>query len=132
MRTVDKSRLKFLVVDDSSTMRRIIRLSLVKYGIAGENIAEAADGVEALTQLSGTKFDVILADWNMPNCDGMELLRRSRAIPGCEHIPYILITSEAGRDDVILAIKAGVTDYIVKPILYESISRKLDSALGSL
>jgi len=127
---VDKAQLKFLVVDDSSTMRRIVRLCLMKYGIAATNVVEAADGLEALAQLGKSKFDCILADWNMPNCDGMELLQRTRALPGYEHTPFILITSEAGRDDIILAIKAGVSDYIVKPILYESISKKLDSALG--
>ena len=126
---MDKTQLKFLIVDDSSTMRRIIRHCLVQYGIPDANISEAADGLAALDRIGQSKIDCILADWNMPKCDGMELLRRSRAVPGYEHTPFILITSEAGRDDVILAIKAGVTDYIVKPILYEAISRKLDSAL---
>ena len=126
---MDKAQIKFLVVDDSSTMRRIIRHCLVQYGISNDHIMEAPDGLVALELLGKSTFDCILADWNMPKCDGMELLRRSRAVPGYEHTPFILITSEAGRDDVILAIKAGVTDYIVKPILYEAISRKLDSAL---
>ena len=127
---MNKAQIKFLVVDDSSTMRRIILNSLVKYGADSANITEAADGLEAIKLIGTTKFDCILADWNMPNCDGMELLRRTRATAGYEHIPFIMVTSEAGRDDVILAIKAGVTDYIVKPVLYESICRKLDGALG--
>ena len=127
---MNKPQLRFLVVDDSSTMRRIIRQSLTKYGANNANISEAADGIEALTLISASQFDCILADWNMPNCDGMELLRRCRVTPGYAHTPYIMITSEAGRDDVIAAIKAGVTDYIVKPILYEALTRKLDSALG--
>ena len=127
---VDKTKIRFLVVDDSSTMRRIIRACLTKYGANNANIVEAPDGLAALELLGQSKFDCILADWNMPNCDGMELLLRSRALPGYEHTAFILITSEAGRTDVIAAIKAGVTDYIVKPVVYEFISRKLDSALG--
>ena len=127
---MDKATIRLLIVDDSSTMRRIIRNILIKYGAANTNIVEAADGIDAIKLITTSKFDCILADWNMPNCDGMELLHRTRAVSGYEHIPYIMVTSEAGRDDVILAIKAGVTDYIVKPILYESVSRKLDGALG--
>ena len=127
---VDKTKIRFLVVDDSSTMRRIIRSCLTKYGADNANIVEAADGLAALALLGQSKFDCILADWNMPNCDGMELLQRCRVIPGYTHTPFILITSEAGRNDVIAAIKAGVTDYLVKPVVYEFISRKLDSALG--
>lgn len=126
----DKTQIKFLIVDDSSTMRRIVHSCLIKYGAIEDNITEATDGLEALSCLGMLRFGCILADWNMPNCDGIELLKRTRATAGYEKVPFILITSEASRDDVITALKAGVTDYIVKPISFDSLNKKLNNALA--
>jgi two-component system, chemotaxis family, chemotaxis protein CheY len=125
-----KEQLVLLIVDDSSTMRRVLRGCLLRYGAAEANLAEASQGLEALDRLKARPFDGVLADWNMPECDGLELLARMRQLPGYERTPFIMITSESGREDVIQAIRAGVTDYVAKPIDPAALSKKLAAIFG--
>ncbi|HXG31040.1 MAG TPA: chemotaxis response regulator CheY [Thermodesulfobacteriota bacterium] len=117
-------KMKILVVDDFSTMRRIIKNILKQLGY--ENIEEAEDGVQAYSKLKGGGFEFIVSDWNMPNCDGFELLRKVRTDPSLKDIPFLMVTAEAEKDKVIEAIKAGVSNYIIKPFTAEILKEKLD------
>lgn len=126
----EKTEMRILVVDDSSTMRYILMTCLHRYGISKANIHAAADGVEAVRLLSTMTFDCVLCDWNMPNCDGMGVLTKMRAMPANERTPFMMVTTEAARDDVIAAIKAGADDYLTKPLTPERLIAKLDSLLA--
>jgi two-component system chemotaxis response regulator CheY len=122
-------KLKFLVVDDSSTMRRIIKNTLVRLGY--ENILEGEDGLqgwEALNTHPDTKM--LIADWNMPEMNGLELVRKVRADGRFEDLPIIMITTEGGKTEVITALKAGVNNYIVKPFTPQVLNEKLAAVLG--
>ena len=122
-------KLKFLVVDDSSTMRRIIKNTLVRLGY--ENILEGEDGLqgwETLDKHPDTKM--LITDWNMPEMDGLELVRKVRADARFEDLPIIMITTEGGKTEVITALKAGVNNYIVKPFTPQVLNEKLSAVLG--
>ena len=118
--------MRVLIVDDSSTMRRIIGNVVQQLGIKKEDFEEAEDGVIAWKLLEESKFDIVLTDWNMPNMNGLQLVQKIRA--GGQHIktPIIMITTEGGKGEVITALKAGVNNYIVKPFSAEILKEKLD------
>jgi two-component system chemotaxis response regulator CheY len=114
---------KFLVVDDFSTMRRIVRNLLKELGFS--NVQEAEDGVEALTKLRGDTFDFVVSDWNMPNMTGIELLRAIRADDKLKHLPVLMVTAEAKKENIIEAAKAGASGYVVKPFTAATLDEKL-------
>ncbi|WP_298867484.1 response regulator [uncultured Gimesia sp.] len=114
--------MKVLLVDDSGTMRTIQKRCLSKLGI--EDVTEAEDGVQALELYNAGTFDIVLSDWNMPNMDGLQLLKEIRLLN--KEIPIIMITTEAERARVVIAIQAGVSDYLVKPFTPDSLKSKLE------
>ncbi|MEM6980765.1 MAG: response regulator [Planctomycetota bacterium] len=118
--------MKVLLVDDSGVMRKIIARGLNSLWV--EEVVEAADGVEALEKYGdGSAFDLILTDWNMPNMNGLELIQ---AIRGKGHkIPIMMITTESEKSQVLLAIQAGVNDYLVKPFDQDMLQMKLERVL---
>ena len=121
----DRSSLKFLVVDDFSTMRRIVRNLLKELGFT--NVDEAEDGAIALQRLkSGGGIDFIVTDWNMPNMDGLQLLQSVRADPGLKHLPVLMITAEAKKENIIAAAQAGASGYIVKPFTAATLQEKFE------
>jgi two-component system, chemotaxis family, chemotaxis protein CheY len=120
---VADSNMKILVVDDFSTMRRIVRNLLKELGFA--NVQEAEDGVEALARLRNEKFEFVVSDWNMPNMTGIELLRAIRADAGLKHLPVLMVTAEAKRENIIEAAHAGASGYVVKPFTAATLDEKL-------
>ena len=122
--------MKILIVDDSSTMRRIIGNVVQQLGVAKGDFDEAEDGVVAWKLLQEKKYDVILTDWNMPNMNGLELVKKIRAEGSHIKTPIIMITTEGGRGEVIAALRAGVNNYIVKPFPVETLKEKLDTVLN--
>lgn len=121
--------MRILIVDDSSTMRRIIGNVVMQLGIDKENFDEAEDGLKAWNLLSNKKYDVILTDWNMPNMNGLELVKKVRAEGNHKTTPIIMITTEGGKAEVITALKAGVNNYIVKPFNAQILKEKLDGVI---
>lgn len=116
-------KMKFLVVDDFSTMRRIVRNLLKELGFT--NVDEAEDGAIALQKLQGGGFDFVVSDWNMPNMDGLTLLQTIRATPNLKHLPVLMITAEAKKENIIAAAQAGASGYIVKPFTAAVLAEKL-------
>ncbi|MEW5744023.1 MAG: chemotaxis response regulator CheY [Nitrospirota bacterium] len=117
--------LKVLVVDDFPTMRRIVKNLLKQLGF--EHIDEAEDGSQALTKLRSGNYGLVVSDWNMPNMEGIELLRNVRKEPEpLRDVPFLMVTAEAEKEKVIEAIKAGVDNYIVKPFTAEILKEKLE------
>ncbi len=114
---------KFLVVDDFSTMRRIVRNLLKELGFS--NVQEAEDGVDALNKLRGEQFDFVVSDWNMPNMTGIELLRAIRADASLKHLPVLMVTAEAKKENIIEAAQAGASGYVVKPFTAATLDEKL-------
>ena len=119
----DPGKIKFLVVDDFSTMRRIVRNLLKELGFT--NVDEAEDGMVALQKLQGGGFDFIVTDWNMPNMDGLTLLQSVRADPNLKSLPVLMITAEAKKENIIAAAQAGASGYIVKPFTAGTLNEKL-------
>ena len=117
-------KMKFLVVDDFSTMRRIVRNLLKELGFT--NVDEAEDGQIALQKLNSLPFDFVVTDWNMPNMDGLTLLQNIRANPTLKHLPVLMITAEAKKENIIAAAQAGASGYIVKPFTAATLSEKLE------
>ncbi len=115
--------MKFLVVDDFSTMRRIVRNLLKELGF--NNVDEAEDGVVALQKLERSDFEFVVTDWNMPNMDGLALLQSIRKSPDLKHLPVLMITAEAKKENIIAAAQAGASGYIVKPFTAATLSEKL-------
>jgi len=126
---LDKN-IKVLVVDDFSTMRRIVKNLLRDLGFT--NIQEADDGSTALPMLQGGDFDFVVTDWNMPGMQGIDLLKAIRADPKLSHIPVLLITAEAKKEQIIMAAQAGVNGYIVKPFTAGTLKTKLDKIFERL
>lgn len=114
---------RFLVVDDFSTMRRIVRNLLKELGFV--NVQEAEDGVQALVKLRSDTFDFVVSDWNMPNMTGIELLRSIRADAKLKHLPVLMVTAEAKRENIIEAAQAGASGYVVKPFTAATLDEKL-------
>ena len=119
---------RFLVVDDFSTMRRIVSSLIRELGT--ESITEAEDGVEALSKLSKGVFDFIISDWNMPRMNGLELLQAVRADASLSKIPFLLITAEARKENIVDAVKAGADGYIVKPFSASVLGDKITNILN--
>lgn len=121
--------MKLLVVDDSSTMRRIIKNTLGRLG--HKEVLEAEHGVEAWQLLSqNPDISVLITDWNMPEMNGLELVKKVRAEKKYEDMPIIMVTTEGGKAEVITALKAGVNNYIVKPFTPQVLKEKLEDVLG--
>ena len=119
----DPSKIKFLVVDDFSTMRRIVKNLLKELGFT--NADEAEDGVVALAKLQGGGFDFVVSDWNMPNMDGLTLLQTVRSDANLKDLPFLMITAEAKKENIIAAAQAGASGYIVKPFTAATLNEKL-------
>jgi two-component system, chemotaxis family, chemotaxis protein CheY len=117
------ANMKFLVVDDFSTMRRIVRNLLRELGF--NNVQEAEDGIDALSKLRGGDFDFVVSDWNMPNMTGISLLRAIRADDSLNHLPVLMVTAEAKRENIIEAAQAGASGYVVKPFTASTLDEKL-------
>jgi two-component system, chemotaxis family, chemotaxis protein CheY len=124
--------MKILVVDDFSTMRRIVRNLLVELGFTNTCISEAEDGNAALAALRANPFDMVVTDWNMPNMTGIELLRAIRADAGLKSMPVLMVTAENNRDQIIAAAQSGVNGYIVKPFTAVTLKEKLDKIFERL
>lgn len=122
--------IKFLVVDDFSTMRRIVRNLLRELGFT--NVDEAEDGVVALSKLKGGAFDFVVSDWNMPNMTGIELLRAIRADAELKHLPVLMVTAEAKKENIIEAAQAGAHGYVVKPFTAATLEEKLNKIFEKL
>ncbi len=118
--------MKILVVDDSSTMRRIIKNTLVRIGY--DDIVEAEHGVDALSKLDGV--GMVLTDWNMPVMDGLTLVNSIRSNDQYKTVPIIMVTTEAAKEEIVVAIKAGVNDYIIKPFNQNTLQEKISKILG--
>jgi two-component system chemotaxis response regulator CheY len=123
-------QIKILVVDDFATMRKVIRNLLKQVGY--ENIVEAEDGVNALRVLKSQKIDLVVSDWNMPNMTGLDLLKAVRADEELKQTPFLMVTAEALQDNVIAAVKAGVSNYIVKPFTAEVLNEKISKILDKI
>ncbi|MCJ8327064.1 MAG: response regulator [Campylobacterales bacterium] len=123
--------MKILIVDDSSTMRRIIGNVVQQLGFSKDDFDEAEDGVKAWEQLGKAQYDIILTDWNMPNMNGLDLVKKVRAGGPHQKTPIIMITTEGGKMEVITALKAGVNNYIVKPFNAAVLKEKLDGVFKS-
>lgn len=117
-------KMRFLVVDDFSTMRRIVRNLLKELGFT--NVDEAEDGAIALQKLQNGGFEFVVTDWNMPNMDGLTLLQSIRATPNLKHLPVLMITAEAKKENIIAAAQSGASGYIVKPFTSGTLSEKLN------
>ena len=126
---LDKN-MKVLVVDDFSTMRRIIKNLLRDLDFT--NISEADDGNTALPMLKDGNFDFVVTDWNMPGMQGIDLLKAIRADSNLSHIPVLMVTAEAKKEQIIMAAQAGVNGYIVKPFTAATLNTKLDKIFERL
>jgi len=121
--------LKLLVVDDSSTMRRIIKNTLARLGY--KDVLEGADGVEGWNALDANPdVEMLITDWNMPEMNGLELVKKVRADDRFKDLPIIMVTTEGGKAEVITALKAGVNNYIVKPFTPQVLKEKLGAVMG--
>jgi two-component system chemotaxis response regulator CheY len=115
--------MKILVVDDFSTMRRIIKNILKQIGFT--SIDEAENGEIALSKIGDGNYDFVISDWNMPEMTGIELLKMVRANEATKDLPFLMVTAEAKKENVIEAVKAGVNNYIVKPFTAEVLREKI-------
>ena len=122
--------MKILIVDDFSTMRRIIKNLLRDLGYT--NTAEADDGNSGLSSLQSTAFDFLITDWNMPGMTGIDLLKAVRADANLANLPVLMVTAEAKREQIIEAAQAGVNGYIVKPFTAATLKEKLDKIFDRL
>jgi two-component system chemotaxis response regulator CheY len=120
---MNPSDLKFLIVDDFSTMRRIVRGLLKEMGC--NNADEAEDGQIALNMLKAQKFDFVVSDINMPNMNGFDLLKAIKADDSLKHLPVLMVTAEARKEDIVLAAQSGAAGYIVKPFTKATLEEKV-------
>jgi len=124
-----QQNLNFLVVDDFSTMRRIIKNLLHDLGYA--SVTEADDGTTALTLLKAGNFDFLITDWNMPGMAGLELLKQVRADARLGKLPVLMLTAEAKREQIVEAVQAGVSGYVIKPFTGATLKEKIDKILAA-
>jgi len=122
--------MKFLIVDDFSTMRRIVRGLLKEIGY--NNAEEAEDGAAALQVLKNGKFDFVVSDINMPNMNGFELLKAIKSDDSLKHIPVLMVTAEARKEDIVLAAQTGASGYIVKPFTKATLEEKVQKIMQKL
>ena len=121
--------LKFLIVDDYSTMRRVVKNQLHELGYA--NVAEADDGSTALPHLHAGDVDFLITDWNMPGMHGLDLLKAVREHEKLAHLPVLMLTAEARREQIVTAVQAGVDGYVIKPFTAVTLKDKIDKILES-
>ncbi len=121
--------IKILVVDDAPMIRRILKNVLKEMGFT--NIDEAEDGQVALQKLRSGKYDFVITDWNMPNLTGIELVQEIRKDPKLKDIPVMMVTAEAKKENIILALKSGVNNYIVKPFTPENVKSKIEAIFSA-
>ena len=124
------SDLKFLVVDDFSTMRRIVRGLLKEMGC--NNVDEAEDGAVALQMLKNNRYDFVVSDINMPNMNGFDLLKALKADDSLKHIPVLMVTAEARKEDILLAAQSGAAGYVVKPFTKATLEEKVTKIMQKL
>jgi two-component system chemotaxis response regulator CheY len=124
-----QQNMNILVVDDFSTMRRIIKNLLHDLGYA--NVTEADDGSTALPLLKGGNFDFLITDWNMPGMPGLELLKQVRADARLAKMPVLMLTAEAKREQIVEAAQAGVSGYVIKPFTAATLKEKIDKILAA-
>lgn len=125
----NKAGMKVLVVDDMMTMRKLVIRSLKELGF--ENISEAENGVKAWQLLSDANegvYDLVVSDWNMPQCTGLDLLKRVRGDTRYKNVPFVLVTAESEKEQVVEALKAGVSAYVIKPFDTATLNGKLEEA----
>ena len=122
--------MKFLIVDDFSTMRRIVRGLLKESGYT--NAEEAEDGAVALNMLKNGKFDFVVSDINMPNMNGFELLKAIKSDDALKHLPVLMVTAEAKKEDIVLAAETGAAGYIVKPFTKATLEEKVQKIMQKL
>ncbi len=128
---VGQPNMKILVVDDFPTMRRIVKTLLRQNGYT--NFVEAEDGMQALDLLKKTTdIEFIVSDWNMPNMTGIELLKTVRADAKLKHLPFLMVTAEAEKENIIEAVKSGVSNYVVKPFTGQTLAEKLAKIYANL
>lgn len=120
--------MRFLVVDDSSTMRRIIINTLQKLG--HQDCLEASNGREGVERLGQGQVDMIITDWNMPEMSGIEFIRTVRTMDAHANVPVLMVTTNAAKDDIVEALRAGVNNYVVKPFTPDTIKEKIDAVLA--
>ena len=124
------NKMRFLVVDDFATMRRIVRNLLKDLGFT--NVDEAEDGVVALNKLKAEKFDFVVSDWNMPNMTGIDLLKSIRADGALKSLPVLMVTAEAKKENIIEAAQSGASGYIVKPFTAATLDEKLNKIFKTM
>ena len=124
------TEMKFLVVDDFSTMRRIVRGLLKEMGC--NNAEEAEDGAVALKMLKAQKFDFVVSDINMPNMNGFDLLKSIKTDDSLKHLPVLMVTAEARKEDIVLAAQTGASGYIVKPFTKATLEEKVQKILQKM
>ena len=127
---IQDKMIKILVVDDFATMRKVIRNLLKQIGY--ENVVEAENGQIALRTLQSQKIDFVISDWNMPNMSGLELLKAVRADEDLKKTPFLMVTAEALKENVVEAVKAGVNNYIVKPFTAEVLEEKIKKIIDAM
>jgi len=127
---MNPSDLRFLIVDDFSTMRRIVRGLLKEMGC--NNADEAEDGAIALNMLKAQKFDFVVTDINMPNMNGFDLLKSIKADDSLKHLPVLMVTAEARKEDIVLAAQSGAAGYIVKPFTKATLEEKVQKILQKM
>lgn len=118
--------MRILVVDDSSTIRTIVKKILAQLG--HQDVAEAADGVQALAAYNQSRPDLMLIDWNMPNMDGLTLVKKVREVD--KAVRMIMVTTEAEKNRVVVAIQAGVNNYVIKPFTPDTLKEKIEQTLA--
>lgn len=126
---IDKS-MKFLVVDDFPTMRRIVRNLLKELGYS--NVDEAEDGAAGLARLRSGAYEFVISDWNMPNLDGLAMLKEIRADAALKHLPVLMVTAESKKENIIAAAQAGASGYVVKPFTAATLDEKLNKILEKM
>lgn len=126
---MDKN-MKILVVDDFSTMRRIVKNLLRDLGFT--NVDEADDGKTALPKLQSGNFDFLITDWNMPGMSGLDLLKNVRQDPNLKKLPVLMVTAEAKKEQIVAAAQAGVNGYVVKPFTAGTLKEKIEKVFGRL
>ena len=127
---IQPTDMKFLIVDDFSTMRRIIKGLLKEMGC--NHADEAEDGVVALNMLRQTKYDFVVTDINMPNMNGFDLLKAIKTEEGLKHLPVLMVTAEARKEDIVLAAQTGAAGYIVKPFTKATLEEKVQKIMQKL
>ena len=122
------TNMKVLLVDDFATMRKIVRNILGQLGI--KNVDEADDGSTALPKLKQNKYDIVISDWNMPKMTGLDLLKAVRADENLKSLPFLMVTAEALKDNIVAAAQEGISDYVVKPFTAATLEEKLKKIFG--